>query len=124
MMPGMDGIDVGRQLSSTFGTEGGRLVLTKSAGSNDLQDLIRGSGITRALSKPIRRQLLLEALVGEEGERHETAPSVGSAGERRPPAPGRGASEVKILLAEDNIINQRVAMAMLLTMGHQVANCE
>jgi two-component system, sensor histidine kinase and response regulator len=72
----------------------------------------RAAGFALALAKPVRRRALLEALAG--------APAAAVAGpaaaDERPP----GLAGVRILVADDNPINQLVAEAMLARHGISV----
>jgi PAS domain S-box-containing protein len=66
------------------------------------------------LTKPIRGEQLGGALLLIFGEK-EASP----AGQRPAPAPATAYSAYRILLAEDNPINQKVALAMLKHLGYQ-----
>ena len=119
MMPGTSGIDVGREISRLVGARGSRLVLTSSAGMSDLESLIENVGFDGVLSKPIRPQLLLRQMAACRGiERSRRADSgrieVGRKAEKAAFRP------IRILLAEDNAVNQKVAVAMLGGLGHEI----
>ena len=130
MMPGKSGIELGREISMMKGFAGTRVVLTSSAGLNDIGTLIENIGFKAVLGKPIRPQLLLRELAAcrlKEIDNSTDADSdpVGKAGPAAmAEVSGTGHREVKpmrILLAEDNLINQKVAVAVLLRMGHEVS---
>ncbi len=76
----------------------------------------RALSVTSHLTKPVGRSELLDAILKSLGPTETAAPSSGlvSAGEASPPRPPR------ILLAEDNRVNQAVATALLKKQGYQV----
>jgi PAS domain S-box-containing protein len=73
-----------------------------------------GLGITRNILKPIRRAALLETLRETLGEPRGKLPPT----ENMAPVPG-GVS-LRVLVAEDNLVNQRLVLRILEKMGHQV----
>ena len=129
MMPEKSGIELGREISMTEGTAGTRIVLTTSAGLNDIGALIENIGFKAVLGKPIRPQLLLRELAAcrikviENSNNADPDPVEQSGAAVASDVSGTGHREVKpmrILLAEDNLVNQKVAVAVLLRMGHEV----
>jgi signal transduction histidine kinase/DNA-binding response OmpR family regulator len=121
MMPGLSGEAVAARIRAM--PEGGdaKLVLVSSAGAHGRDEAARRL-MDAVLDKPIRlRDLLgcLAALYAPLG----APPSEGQAGHAgpaaAPPAPGADPA-LRILLAEDNKINQRFAMALLTRQGHRV----
>ena len=129
MMPEKSGIELGREISMTEGTAGTRIVLTTSASLNDIGALIENIGFKAVLGKPIRPQLLLRELAAcrikviDNTNTADTDPVEKSGTAVVSEVSGTGHREVKpmrILLAEDNLVNQKVAVAVLLRMGHEV----
>ena len=126
MMPEKSGIEVGREIAMMEGADNCRLVLTTSAGLADIGALIKNIGFKGVLGKPIRPQLLLRQLAACRGygsERPSDARPIDSGNPGEPEDAMRAAEDVRpirILLAEDNVVNQKVALAMLLRMGHEV----
>jgi two-component system, sensor histidine kinase and response regulator len=124
MMPEKSGVEVGREITMMDGSENTRLVLTTSAGLNDIGALIENIGFKGVLGKPIRPQLLLRQLAACRGYSSGQAAAVSEADTPTPAASSASAGNaraIRILLAEDNIVNQKVALAMLLRMGHEVS---
>lgn len=126
MMPGKSGIEVGREISMMPRIGQTRIVLTTSAGLNNIGALVENIGFKAVLGKPVRPQLLLrqlaacrvEALGGRDAnpdQKSETDMPVDGFDEA-----GQDSQPIRILLAEDNIVNQKVAIAMLMRMGHVV----
>ncbi|MEJ6002044.1 response regulator [Paucibacter soli] len=112
-MPGMDGLTLARRIRKTWPQL--PLVMFSSLGR---QEAGAEDGLFQAyLHKPLRQSQLFDALVGLSGE--ALAP--------RPPAPDRpgidpGLAErhpLRILLAEDNAVNQKLALRLLAQMGYR-----
>ena len=70
------------------------------------------AGVTRTLFKPFRRSAVYEALQECFGEAKEM-PVAGAVAENQP-------AGLRILLAEDNVVNQRLISRLLEKMGHTV----
>lgn len=126
MMPAKSGIEVGREISMMQGIGDTRIVLTTSAGLNNINALIENIGFKAVLAKPVRPQLLRRQLAACRGEvaydgTGDTGPSTATEAPVEGFGPGgQQGRPMQILLAEDNLVNQKVAVAMLLRMGHQV----
>ena len=71
-------------------------------------------GVTRTMLKPLRRSTLYEALQECRGEVNETKVPVAE----KPVEEAR--ASLRILLAEDNVVNQRLTSRLLEKMGHIV----
>jgi CheY-like chemotaxis protein len=95
-------------------------MLTSGEKRSDIQRCF-GLGVSAYLTKPVRRGELRAAIV-----KAIMAPSAaGSEREEASPVPqavlaGPEASRLRILLAEDNVVNQRVAARILEKRGHTV----
>jgi two-component system sensor histidine kinase/response regulator len=118
MMPGMTGIDVARAIRAEKGIPQPRLVVLTSMGfSPDPQEELR-LHIRSRLTKPIRRGELQRALLdalGTPADAEQSQPS-----HRASPVQAEKRFELRILVAEDNEVNQEVAVAMLQALGCQV----
>src|SRR3989475_6665601 len=113
MMPGMNGLDLARRIKSEGSIAGARLILLTSVGLRGDAAEARRAKIEGYLSKPVRQSDLyncLATVMGREADdtllitRHTLS-------ERRPGLRGR------ILLAEDNPVNQEVILAMIESLG-------
>ena len=126
-MPGMDGLDLGRAIKSDPMIANTRLLLLSSIGQGDQN--LREAGFLFGLNKPIRQSILYDTLLRVHDTQAEIAPSEpkgsmvpdNSAEGRRVRSPTRERLKGRVLLAEDNLINQRVALGMLGRLGVEVA---
>jgi PAS domain S-box-containing protein len=115
MMPGMDGEVLARAVRGTRAIADTPLVLV-SSGGNLGEERLRTAGYQACLHKPVKRDLLAACLgrrlrppaAGEAAD--ADAPAIDAA---RPAERRRG----RILLAEDNRVNQLVALKMLERLG-------
>ncbi len=117
-MPELDGFGVARAMQQDAGFARTRLLLLTSAGQRGDGQRCRELGIRGYLSKPASRSDLLEAVSAVLG-----TPAAGPAQPsdivtRHTIAESR--KHLRILLAEDNPVNQEVAASMLRKRGHHV----
>jgi signal transduction histidine kinase/CheY-like chemotaxis protein len=120
-MPEMDGITLARAIKSDPATAATHLLLLTSSGQGgSSQDAIE-AGIAGYLTKPIRFAQLHQQLRGYRNPNHASPATGGGtrAAPARPPAPAAGTG-LRLLLAEDNPINQKVAQGILKRLGHTV----
>jgi two-component system, sensor histidine kinase and response regulator len=116
-MPDMDGMGLARRIKADPDLSATRLVLLASMGHRGDNEEAGRSGIEAYLTKPVRQSDLYDALVGAMGgaaserARLLTLDSLG-----REKAGGRA----RVLVAEDNPVNQRVAGRMLESLGYLV----
>jgi signal transduction histidine kinase/CheY-like chemotaxis protein len=113
-MPGMDGLTLARHLRAARGEESLVLMLLSSVGAS-LPGGGRGQALAAVLPKPIKLSLLHDRLVETlGGGRDMNAVAVAAAAPASgPPAP------LRILLAEDNALNQTVALRLLERLGYR-----
>jgi CheY-like chemotaxis protein len=121
-MPDMDGFGLVERIRELAALKGSVILMLTSGEHFGDSARCRELGITLSLGKPIRRAELRAAIVTAiAGERSATKP-------QRPELPPAEASlpcaGFNILLAEDNITNQLVAVGMLQKQGHHVVVAE
>src|SRR6266568_4789063 len=114
-MPDMDGFQLATAVRGEPALKSTRLMMLTSAGQRGDGERCRELGIRGYLTKPLSRADLLEALGTVLAGPEETAtPEVVT---RHTIAESR--RSVRVLLAEDNPVNQQVAVAMLVKRGHE-----
>ncbi|MGA8939699.1 MAG: response regulator [Acidobacteriaceae bacterium] len=115
-MPDMDGFAVAEQIRNSYKQHGPKVILLTSASRSSDLARCRDLGISDYLSKPIKQSELFDAIVttmAEHGQKHvrrENASALIQAPER----------SLRVLLAEDNPVNQTLAMRILQKLGHNV----
>jgi len=111
-MPGCDGIELAARLHRCLGAERLPVVLLTSLGQRALGPDNDGTAqITACLAKPIKAAQLYDTLLRALGGEAAPAPS--------PPAPPPPARSLRVLVAEDHPINQRVVSRLLQHLGHR-----
>jgi CheY-like chemotaxis protein len=117
-MPGMDGLQLTVAIAADPTLGGVPLVMVSSGGQTGLAAAARAAGIAAYLTKPVRPTRLREALGRAFGNLHDrtSAPAP-----REPALPANtSARRLRILVAEDNRVNQKVALRILEKAGHVV----
>jgi two-component system sensor histidine kinase/response regulator len=114
-MPGMDGLQLAGAIQRQPELANTPLMMLTSTASNLTDSERHTSGILRFLNKPIRRADLLRVLCGilAPAAPHIDVPTAAS-------ADAGPALQRRVLVVEDNPINQQVANAMLRSLGVQV----
>jgi len=115
-MPDMDGLSLGRVLKANPEMAQLPLLLITSLGQRLDTATLRESGIRDCLSKPARQADLLQAMMNVFSV--QTIASVGDREALAPAAPPKDGRPVRLLLAEDNRVNQQVALLMLEKRGY------
>jgi signal transduction histidine kinase/DNA-binding response OmpR family regulator len=120
-MPEMDGFELAERLKqSPYGAGPIVLMLTSGERLGDIERA-RRAGVSNYLIKPVRREELKDAIAKALGKQSASEENVASKRHIQYPAPRpRPLSHSKILLAEDNLVNQRVVQRVLQKEGHDV----
>ena len=113
-MPKMDGITLARRIREETWGASTRLVMLTSSGGERAE--ARKAGVGTYLTKPVRHDRLARALAHALEDAPQT-PALAEPPVVVPQVPGK---TVKLLVAEDNQINQLVARVMLERMGYAV----
>jgi two-component system, sensor histidine kinase and response regulator len=119
LTPGVDGFDLAEAIKGDSEIPPVRLVLLTSSGERGDGVKARGAQISAYLSKPVRQSQLFDCLIsvmsGDEGQAagSPTLITKHSLKEKKT------MSHKLILLAEDNIVNQKVAIRQLQNLGYR-----
>jgi PAS domain S-box-containing protein len=105
-MPGMDGFELAAAILDLPALRDTRLVMLASTG--DHRARAREVGIATYLTKPVRRESLLEAVAGARRDEPDV------------PAAPVSTTALRVLIAEDNEVNQLVIEKMLTKRGVEV----
>ncbi len=125
-MPHMDGIELGRKIKADPALKSTILIMLSSRGMRGDSAEVRDAGYAAYLTKPVRRSQLFDCIVmafsQKEGSKKEERPII-----TRHTITDARKQNIKILIAEDNIINQKLALKLLEKFGYRadaVANGE
>jgi CheY-like chemotaxis protein len=122
-MPGMDGATLAREIKADPATRDTVLVMLTSVGYLGLLRQTEGASVDACLSKPVRQSQLLNTLATAWSKKQHMAyvdpASPGHRiGEMKSALAGRLAGcPIRVLVAEDNVVNQKVAIRMLERLG-------
>jgi two-component system, sensor histidine kinase and response regulator len=125
-MPYMDGIEFGRKIKSEPALKATILIMLSSRGLRGDSAEVREVGYSAYLTKPVRRSQLFDCIVmtfsQKDGRKKEDKAII-----TRHTITDARKQNIKILIAEDNIINQKLALKLLEKFGYKadaVANGE
>ncbi|MDA0335743.1 MAG: response regulator [bacterium] len=116
-MPDMDGFDLAERIREYSELAHVPLLILTSAGRPEDTERNQRLHISRVLTKPVKQSDLLEAITDALDTSRDLRPAAGIP--LAPVGPPRS-----ILLAEDGVVNQRVAMELLALRGHSVTVVE
>jgi signal transduction histidine kinase/DNA-binding response OmpR family regulator len=123
-MPIVDGLKLARLVSERPELSGTRIVMLTPGGEGAAVEEWREAGVLHHLDKPVRRAELIEVLRTALARGHPARADGRSRGDLAPdPTPGVGGGRPlrgRVLLAEDNRVNQQLASAMLRSLGLEV----
>jgi PAS domain S-box-containing protein len=113
-MPEMDGFTLAEAIRQHPESNEALILMVSSAGPADSTTRCRAAGVAELLTKPVKQADLWQGILRVLG----TAAPAGPPAAARPAAPpGR---PLRILLAEDNPVNQKLAVSLLEKQGHAV----
>lgn len=114
MMPEMDGFMLAERIKQIPDLDGTIVMMLSSAGLREDAARCRKLGIDAYLTKPVRQSVLLDQIMtAVSPEQKDLRTS------RTPrPAVAQASRKLRILVAEDNAVNQRLTTAVLAQRGH------
>jgi CheY-like chemotaxis protein/HPt (histidine-containing phosphotransfer) domain-containing protein len=128
-MPDVDGAGFGSMVSALPAISGTLLVMMTSLDNYDDARSLAEIGFAAFLTKPVKPARLREVLLRVLDSEREGRSTLAGTGDRRVTtaggAPAGSRSTARVLVAEDNVTNQKVAHAMLTKLGctvHVVSN--
>jgi two-component system sensor histidine kinase/response regulator len=114
-MPGMDGLTVAEQVKRTPGLAGIKIILLTPAGKPSEPIHLCEPEIAGYLIKPVKQSELLEAIL-----RAMSGPQVEPSEQEAHALVPVSCQPRRVLLAEDNVINQRLVVRLLEKQGYSV----
>jgi signal transduction histidine kinase/CheY-like chemotaxis protein/HPt (histidine-containing phosphotransfer) domain-containing protein len=118
-MPGMDGLELGRRIKANPAIAATSLVLLTAVGARGQARAAETVGFSAFLTKPVRQSALHDCLAllagGGTGRAEAGAPII----TRHTLAEARPQFRARLLVVEDNPVNQRVALGMLERLGYR-----
>jgi len=121
-MPEMDGLTLARAIKADPVIAGTRLIALTLLGQALSEEEMRSAGIDASLSKPAKQSRLFDCLVTVIGktamaDSHKAKPEGGAPAANASGGETISNGSMRILLAEDNAVNQKVALGWLRKFG-------
>ena len=115
-MPEVDGFDLAAKIQQSPRLAGASIMMLSSGARPGDRARCFELGISAYLTKPVKQSDLMDTIVGVLGSRLSGGKKRPRAGAERPP---KDARRLRVLVAEDNAVNQQVAVGMLERAGHE-----
>ena len=117
-MPGMDGLELARAITADTTLATTKLVLLTSVGQRGESDAAQQAGFAAYLTKPVRQSHLYDCLLTVLSTPGQLSPVPLVTRHRL--AEAQAQCRARILVAEDNVVNQKVAVRLLEKLGCRV----
>ena len=115
-MPGMDGEQTARAIKSDPAVKDVKIIILTSMGQRGDAARLEALGCSGYLLKPVKQQLLFDAIIAVLGHQEQKSTSLVT----RHSVAEHKKQGLRILLAEDNPINQKLAVVLLQKAGYSV----
>ncbi len=115
-MPGMDGEQTARAIKSDPSVKDVKILVLTSMGQRGDAMRLEALGCSGYLLKPVKQQMLFDAVVTVLGRKEDSAPSLVT----RHMLSEKRKQGLRLLLAEDNPINQKLALVLLQKAGYSI----
>ncbi|MFH2057280.1 MAG: response regulator [Pseudomonadota bacterium] len=119
-MPGMDGAEIGQIIKQDERLKNIHLALLTSMGSRGEAEQFKKAGFAAFLNKPIRQSEFYDCLGQMMGKPSKTDPVKNEQIITRHSISENRRAKMRLLLVEDNVINRKVATAILKKLGYNV----
>jgi signal transduction histidine kinase/CheY-like chemotaxis protein len=119
-MPDMGGFEVAAEIATRPDLAAATIIMLTSSGDYSDQSRTDALGIAAYLTKPVYPDALLAAIDAANGARSSAAAMPAAKSAAGMLAMGTAGRSARILLVEDNPVNQRVAAGLLTRRGHHV----
>jgi two-component system sensor histidine kinase/response regulator len=113
-IPKMDGFALAREIKADPEISTGRLIFLASFGRQIRSDEWRSAGFVESCTKPVRQSILLDCLTNAIAENPLRRSLSTELAELPPPE----RHKARVLVAEDNLVNQKVALGQLKHLGY------
>lgn len=117
-LPQMDGLGLARAIKGNPALVASRLVMLMPFGKSLPTGVAEGAGIAACRSKPVRQSMFLDCLTDVMAENRVLRTCTGMAAAPPKPPEAERRPALRVLVAEDNAVNQRVALTMLRKLGY------
>jgi PAS domain S-box-containing protein len=121
-MPGMDGLDLARAIKKDPRIATTRLVMLTSVDRQEDPEALRETGVDAYLTKPVKQSQLFDCLsmvMSSDIETREIKAGFVALAERPESIEPAADRDLCILIAEDNPVNQKVALFQLQKLGYR-----
>jgi two-component system, sensor histidine kinase and response regulator len=123
-MPEMDGIELAKKIKADTSISSTKLIVMSSIGRRGESSKARQAGVEAYLTKPVRQSQLYDAIATVIAKPEEEAVASEKEEEKQLVTShslkqAKARSRVRILVAEDNQVNQKVAVKMLERLGYK-----
>jgi CheY-like chemotaxis protein len=119
-MPGMDGVALARAIKSDPAVATTGLVMMTSLGDIGDGPQLLHAGIADCLTKPVKHGILRESIARILSSERASAPAPAPQAEstQRPELPRASRPGIRVLVAEDNPVNRKLALVQLQQLGY------